>query len=89
MGEERFWFGALVLVAEEVSIGVQAEKLQGHVLLCGGHTPEEVWFSMWQDLSISTPPLKCSQGPLLAHLLCPLSVPSPSRPFLGESGEER
>ena len=33
MGEERFWFGALVLVAEEVSIGVQAEKLQGHALV--------------------------------------------------------
>lgn len=39
IGEERFWFGALVLVAEEkVSIRVQAERLQGHVLLHGGHT---------------------------------------------------
>lgn len=87
MGEEGFWSGALVLVAEErVNIRIQAEKLQGHLLLCGGRTPEKVWSSEWQDLSISTQAPECSQGPLLACSLRPLSVSSPSRPFLGESG---
>ena len=54
------------------------------MFFCVGVTPEEVWFLEWQDLSISTPAPECSQGLPLAPLLCPLSVPSPSWPLLGE-----